>query len=452
MEPRRIPITEPEALPPPASQDAPVNRYAFVIHPLGVEYINRHFRWTRLLPDSLVETFAARMPPMFISRIKGGRSPSTGQRIEGLLFSIGATPRQIMGRAERFTYAQLNRIARTAERMGASIMGLGAFTKVVGDAGITVAREANIPVTSGNSLTVVATLESAKQAMKKMGNEDLTRGRVMIVGATGAIGSVCSRLVAQATRDVVLVSIEPDRLEALQRTIESETPGARVVTALTSDDLIGDCDVIITATSAFAQRILDISKCKPGAVICDVALPPDITSDEAAVRPDVLAIESGEVVIPGPVDFGYNIGLPPGTAYACLAEAALLAMEGRFECYTLGRNIDMHRVKEMYRLFKKHGFQIAGLRSFGRFVTDDELAGKRALAERYRNDPELFARVRAEAAEKLAKIPAKSKGVPPQPQASLPARWIAAGAGAAALAALLAARKRAARALHHGAK
>ena len=455
MEPRRIPITEPEAeaTPPPAPEDAPVHRFAFVIHPLGVEYIHRHYRWTRLLPDALVEAVAARMPPMFISRIRGGRSPSTGQRIEGLLFSLGATPRQIMGRAERFTYAQLNRIARTAERMGARIMGLGAFTKVVGDAGITVAREANIPVTSGNSLTVAATLESAKQAARRMGVENSGSVRAMIVGATGAIGSVCSRLVAQATRDVVLVSIEPDRLEALQRTIEEETPGARVVTALTAGGLLGGCDLIITATSAFGQRILDISRCKPGAVICDVALPADISEEEAAVRPDVLVIESGEVLIPGPVDFGYDIGLPPGTAYACLAEAALLAMEGRFECYTLGRNIDTHRVKEMYRLFRKHGFEIAGLRSFGRYVTEAEIAEKRALAARLREDPELFARVQAEAAGKLAKIPPKSKGVASRPPQGSPiSRWLAAGAGAAALTALLSARKRAARALHHGAK
>jgi predicted amino acid dehydrogenase len=89
----------------------------------------------------------------------------------------------------------------------------------------------------------------------------------------------------------------------------------------------------------FGQRIVDITKCKPGAVICDVARPPDINKAEAALRPDVLVIESGEVLIPGDIDFGYNIGLPPKTAYACLAETALLAMEGRFEDYTLGRNI-----------------------------------------------------------------------------------------------------------------
>jgi hypothetical protein len=167
----------------------------------------------------------------------------------------------------------------------------------------------------------------------------------------------------------------------------------------------------VTATSAFGQRIVDISQCKPGAVICDVARPPDISREEADLRPDVLVIESGEVLIPGDIDFGYNIGLPPKTAYACLAETALLAMEGRFEDYTLGRNITMERVKEIYHLFKKHEFQIAGLRSFDEYVTDEFVAEKRKLADEYRADPERFAHIQKEAMAKIAAMPVMAKGV-----------------------------------------
>ena len=43
------------------------------------------------------------------------------------------------------------------------------------------AHEADIAITSGNSLTVAATLEAAKQAVIKMGATDLTQGKVMIV-------------------------------------------------------------------------------------------------------------------------------------------------------------------------------------------------------------------------------------------------------------------------------
>jgi predicted amino acid dehydrogenase len=317
----------------------------------------------------------------------------------------------MLTRPPRFTYDRLVRASRMAAAGGAQILGLGAFTKVVGDAGVTVAREAPIPVTTGNSLTVAATLETAKVALQRMGMRDLTRGRAMVVGATGAIGSVCSRLIAQAVGDLVLVSIEPERLRALKATIEAETPGARVAIALETTGLVGDCDLVITATSAFGQRVLDLAHCKPGAVVCDVALPSDISAEEAAVRPDILVVESGEVVIPGPIRISHDIGLPPGVAYACLAESALLAMEGTFECFTLGRDIEAERVKQIYRLFRKHDFGIAALREFGRVMTEADFEAKRAAADRLLADPELRASTEREAAARLVKIPPRSKGV-----------------------------------------
>ena len=389
------------------------HRFAFVLHPLTVDYVANHprYAWTRHLPRRFVETTAAYMPARCVGTAKGGRSPATGKPVDGLIYALGATPRQMLTRPPEFTYARLDAAVRDAAARGAEIVGLGAFTKVVGDAGVTVAKRASIPVTTGNSLTIAATLETAKLTALRMGWPDLARGKAMVVGATGAIGSVCSRLLAAAVKDVVLVSIEPPRLEALKRSILAHTPDARVETDVSTAPWVGQCDLIITATSAFGLRVLDVSQCKPGAVILDVALPPDISAEEAAVRPDILVVESGEVLIPGPVKFSFDIGLPPSVAYACLAEAALLAMEERFECFTLGRDVAPDRVKEIYRLFRRHGFRIAPLRSFGRLLTDELVAEKRARADELNRDPGLFERVRAEAAAKIATIPPRAKGV-----------------------------------------
>ena len=139
-----------------------INRFAFVIHPLALSFLHSHplLGWTRYLPDRLLEEVAAFAPPMYLSKITGGVSPTTGQRIEGYLITLAATPRMMMKHHEHFTYKRLNQAARIAEKRGARIMGLGAFTSVVGDAGITVAHEADIAITSGNSLTVAATLEA----------------------------------------------------------------------------------------------------------------------------------------------------------------------------------------------------------------------------------------------------------------------------------------------------
>jgi predicted amino acid dehydrogenase len=340
---------------------------------------------------------------MYLSRVTGVRSPATGQEVEGYLITLGATPRELMHRRPGFTYRRLIVASRMSQQRGAQIMGLGAFTKVVGDAGMTVAYKSDIAVTSGNSLTVVATLEAAKQAVVKMGATDLTKGRAVVIGATGSIGAVCSRLLAQATADVVLVAPRPEKLINLKRIIEKETPGARVVMATNAGPYLPDADLVVTTTTAIGQKVIDVLRLKPGCVVCDVARPPDVREADAELRPDVLVIESGEVLLPGEPDFGFDIGLPPGVAYACLAETAVLAMEGRFENFTLGRNIEMEKVKEMYRLFKKHGLELEGLRSFGRYVTDDELARKRELADDLRQHPEkleaLLAQATAEGAE-----------------------------------------------------
>jgi predicted amino acid dehydrogenase len=398
---------------PAAIDSGGANRFAFILHPLTIDYLAHHprYRWTRHLPPALLESVAAHMAASRVGRVEGGVSPATGQSVTGLIYALGATPRQMLSRPPEFTYRRLDRAVRDAAAQGAQIVGLGAFTKVVGDAGVTVARRASIPVTTGNSLTIAATLETAKLTALRMGWADLAHAKAMIVGATGSIGSVCSRLLAAAVRDVVLVSIEPDRLTALRDKILADTPDANVELDTTTARHVGECDLIVTATSAFGQRVLDVSQCKPGAVILDVALPPDISAEEAATRPDVLVVESGEVLIPGPVDFSFNIGLPPGVAYACLAEAALLAMEGRFESFTLGRDVLPDKVKEIYRLFRKHGFQIAPLRSFGEPLTDALVAAKNGRADELRRDPALLQRVKAEAGAQIARIPPRAKGV-----------------------------------------
>lgn len=414
------------------NEPPPVSRFAFVIHPLTTDHIYNHpmLKHLRFVPRRAMEWTIAQIRPLYVSRITGIRSSATGKEVEGFLFTLGATPRELMRRDPGFTYRRLIVASRMAEQMGAKIMGLGAFTKIVGDAGITVAKKADIAITSGNSLTVAATLEAAKQAVLKMGGRT-DQGRAVIIGATGAIGAVCSRLLAQAIQDVVLVAPRPEKLIALKQTIEAETPGTRVTIATDCCPHLSAADLVVTTTSAFNEKVIDVTRLKPGCVVCDVARPPDVRESDARLRPDVLVIESGEVLLPGKPDFGFDIGLPPGVAYACLAETAVLAMEDRFENYTLGRNIDTERVKEIYRLFKKHGLQLEGLRSFGRYVTDEEIAEKRALADDLRRHPEKLEALSAQAAASGAPAP-RWKGVP---RSSLP--WLAGGAMTAVVAAWL---------------
>lgn len=366
------------------------HKFAFVIHPLSRRFLFKHpyLKWMQDAPtqvQQLVEKTFAYSPPFIYSHVTGIKSPQ-GVEAEGWLIALGATPEEMMTRDPEFTYKRLEEASRMAERLGAKIMGLGAFTKIVGDAGITVAKRSRIPITSGNSCTASATLWAAHEACKKMGMKTDAKGRAigysaMVVGATGAIGAVCSRLLALIFPEVILVAPRGDKLLELKKSIEHDSPGTIVHITTNANAYADKADLIVTTTSARGKKVIDIMKIKPGAVVCDCARPLDITEEDAAKRPDILVIESGELEVPGPVDFGGDIGLPPKTAYACLAETLILTLEGRYECFTLGRDISLPGVKEIYQLGLKHGFKLAAIRGHKGVITDQEIALVRARAE-----------------------------------------------------------------------
>jgi len=374
-----------------------VNRFAFVIHPLSQEYFKK-VKPIELLsqvsPPIFMDTLEkamAYLPPFVYSTVTGIRSP-TGVEAEGWLISVGGTPKEIMSHDPEFTYRRLLEAAKIARQLGAQIMGLGAFTKVVGDAGATVARQAPLPITTGNSYSASGALWAARDALLRLRllpppkPDGKIAMKAMVVGATGAIGSVCARLLAMAADEVYMVSPETAKLLSVKESILRETPDARLFLSSRADKDIADMDVIVTATSGAGKKILDIMKVKPGCVITDVARPLDLPPSEVAKRPDVLVIESGEILLPGTVQMK-NIGLPENVAYACLAETIVLALEGRFESYTVGRDIEWEKVREIYRLGLKHGMKLAAISGVNGPYSDADIERVRelALAARARN-------------------------------------------------------------------
>jgi hypothetical protein len=99
-----------------------------------------------------------------------------------------------------------------------------------------------------------------------------------------------------------------------------------------------------------------------------------------AKRPDVLVIESGEISLPGEVNMK-SIGFEDRSViYACLAETIVLALEGRFENFTLGRNLDWEKVHEIYKLGLKHGMELAAISGVNGVYSDEQIARVRQLA------------------------------------------------------------------------
>ncbi|MBD3656881.1 MULTISPECIES: dehydrogenase [Marinobacter] len=366
-----------------------INRFAFVIHPLSQQYLTKTppLDWVASVSPPAVMNFVekaiAYTPPFIYTKVSGIQSP-TGDEAEGWLITVGGTPREIMAHGPEFTYKRLLAAADLAKKLGAQIMGLGAFTKVVGDAGITVAKRAPLPITTGNSYSASGALWAAHDAMKKLGLVQIgpsgkMQGKAMVVGATGAIGSVCARLLAKAVDELYLVSPEAAKLLALKESIEKETPGAVVHLSAAADKDLAAMDMVVTATSGAGKRVLDIMKVKPGCVITDVARPLDIPAEDVARRPDVLVIESGEIKLPGDVRMK-DIGLPKGIAYACLAETIVLTLAARFENFTLGRNIEWEKVREIYKLGLAHGMELAAISGVNGVFSDEDFERVRNLA------------------------------------------------------------------------
>jgi predicted amino acid dehydrogenase len=365
------------------------SRFAFVIHPLSQKFfqsVEPLATIANVAPPAVIDVIEkalAYAPPFTYSHITGIKSP-TGAEAEGWLISVGGTPKELMAHSPEFTYARLLAAAETAQKLGAQVMGLGAFTKVVGDAGVTVAKQAPLPITTGNSYSASGALWAAHEALMQLGLTELDdqgriKGKVMVVGATGAIGSVCARLLALSSDELWLVSPESAKLLALKHDIERGNPRAEIHAAATPNDHLWDMDLIVTATSGAGKRVLDIMAVKPGCVITDVARPLDLSAEDVAKRPDVLVVESGEIQLPGDVKMK-NIGLPSGVAYACLAETVVLALEGRYETFTVGRNIEWEKVKEIYKLGLRHGMKLATISGINGVFTTEDLTRIRELA------------------------------------------------------------------------
>jgi fatty aldehyde-generating acyl-ACP reductase len=348
-----------------------MDSFAFVIHPVDPKRdVSRKFPFLgRALSERQIDFFSTFFPPVYISEIEGVTSQATGKVIKGWFIACPYTPRRMLQLPERVVYRKIIQTGRMAERLGADILGLGAFTSVVGDAGVTIANALDVPVTTGDSYTVAMAVQAIREAAEVM-DIKISDATVAVVGATGAIGRVCADLLAGETTRTLLLARDEKKLEVLRDRLKVRARGELCIS--TKMDVLKEAQLILTVTSSI-HDVIRPEHLQPGSVVCDVARPRDVSAMVAAVRDDILVIDGGMVDVPGSVDFHFNFGFPPGKAYACMAEAIALALEGRFEDYTVGKEITLERVQEITAIAARHGFRMSGFRSFEREVTEEQI-------------------------------------------------------------------------------
>lgn len=346
-----------------------MTRFAFVVHPIAAKDAARRYPILKYFPDAAIEALMRRLKPQVVSHITGIES-ATGAKTEGWFIGLPMTPSMMVDpKRLEFTYDQIVQCAQLAKAVGADLIGLGAFSSVVGDGGITIAERSPIAVTTGNSYTVATAIEGALKACEMVGIVPAD-SELCVVGATGSIGKTCARILAPKFRQTLLLGRDLERTEA----VAEELPRAR---ASTDPQDKRTSDVLITVSSA-GKEIVFPEHLKPGAVVVDVARPRDVSVRVNRERPDVLVLEGGVVRVPGDVDFRFNFGFPAKTAYACMSETIMLALDGRAENFTLGKDVSVDQVEETWRLAEKHGFELAGFRSFEREVQAEAIERARA--------------------------------------------------------------------------
>ncbi len=361
-----------------------MDSFAFIIHPIDPKRdVSRKFPFLgRILTEGQIDFFSTFFPPVYISEIEGIRSEVTGKEIKGWFIACPYTPRRMLSLPEKTVYRKIIQTGKMAEKLGAKTLGLGAFTSVIGDAGISIANGLDIPVTTGDAYTVSIAVEAIREAAKLM-DIDIAKSTAAVVGAGGSIGRVCAELLADDVQNLYLLGRNLEPLEQLKEKLTVSSSAA--LEASTDLSLLRDADLILTVTSAVHEDVIRPEHLRSGSVVCDVARPRDVSAMVAAERDDILVIDGGMVDIPGTVDFHFNFGFPEGKAYACMAETMALALEGRFEDYTLGKEISRERVEEITAIAKKHGFRLSGFRSFEKEVTQAQIESVRRNVKKTTN-------------------------------------------------------------------
>lgn len=333
--------------------------FGFLVHPLSLDDVYRKYSFAKKVSPKLVKSLLRRRPPFAIGEMKGIVS-ETGRSVKGVIVAVPFLPEQFYELEEKKVLKKIARGVRVAAEEGAKIVGLGAFTAIPGNGGLDLKGKVTIPVTTGNTYTVAIAMDSVLEGLKVM-DRNPKESVLAVFGATGSIGRTVSIILSREFKKSILVGRSMEKLEDVAR--EALENGEGEVETTTYLAKIKEADALVAVSSA-VDAVIEPEMLKPGAVVCDVARPRDVSASVVKKRSDVLVIDGGVVSVPGSFHSTFKFGLPSGKALACMAETMILTLEERYEYFTLGKEITPEKVEEIRKLALKHGFQLGGFRSF----------------------------------------------------------------------------------------
>ena len=328
------------------------------------------------LTDDEIKDILPWIPPRAVCHVEVGSivgAKIDGARARGLYIDSFIPPDRLEAAFVHDNVARVRGAAACAIKAGAKIVSLGGFSSILIEGNFNQLPERHDTVfTTGNTLTVGFIVQGIKK-MCALEGRDLRRSTLLIVGATGDVGSGCARCLAPLVKRVLLSARNLERLRRLAAELQAGGVQVELATDLLETGLLkndlqrfsAEADVVICAASLASPSLL-LGRIAPDAIVCDAGYPKNLSP--SAQMPGAKVFFGGLGQITGGLKFApdfhgiLNRHPFPDVVHGCLLEGMALALEGRFEPFSQGRGfITPERVEEMETIAARHGIYLAPL-------------------------------------------------------------------------------------------
>jgi predicted amino acid dehydrogenase len=367
--------------------DVAVNRFGFITQPRSIAEIRANITAARFLPKAFIHRTAVHIPPVFRGRMENIKAKGSRKSAVGEIMMLGGTPEEFAAQDAELIARRMLRAASMAERLEARLIGVDTASREVSDALSAIAPKTNVPICTGQAMTIYGTLASGVEIATKNSVRSSNKAvglQGTVINANDPIGAIAAEVLASFIPIITLIGSEPDLLIELKRKIEDIHINTKVTIATNANHTIRHSDLIVLGRNMAGKRmIFNPEICNPGAVICDFSQPTVITPELLAQRPDLTLVESTVFRLPEP-SMGEACGnLPHDLVTAPFAEAALLAIRGNFVDYGLVGELSSKHVYDIRDLALKSNYIRAGILAHGEMVASAQIECRRELAERY---------------------------------------------------------------------
>ena len=313
------------------------------------------------LPDDEIKDILPWIPPRVVCHVEA--ASITGTTARGVYIDSFIPPDRLDAAGVHENIARVRAAASCAIRAGAKVVSLGGFSSILIEGNFDQLPERHDTVfTTGNTLTVAFIVQGIQELCARE-NRNLRKSTLLIVGATGDVGSGCARCLAPFVKRVLLSARNVDRLRKLAT--ELQAGGVQVEIATDLRRFSTEADIVICAASLASPSLL-LGRIAPQALVCDAGYPKNL-SPRAELR-GATVFFGGLGQITGGMRFmpdfhGILNRHPfPDVVHGCLLEGMALALDRRFEPFSKGRGfITQERVDEMETIAARHGIYLAPL-------------------------------------------------------------------------------------------